>query len=510
MNLARIRFCPRMKSVAAQVTCFSVLLAGAVAANAGEIFYQACGELVNTGGIPDCIVHVADDGTIVKPSDLAGFSAGDRVVVSGTISPTTASICDLTVTPNLSIATIDRCFAECGTLVDADGCLRFESDRGGAFLVAGADAFNPGDRVFVSGPGTDGAATCNGEDLPNVAFPTISECTEATGRIVNTFGCVHLLTGDGRGYDFFNFRDFSVGDYVTIAGDASSGQLGPCNDPLLFSNSIQPAFGGPGTLVESPDCGLVFAADEGVAGIRYVLQDVGNFSAGDRVVVTGRIDAACNADGACSTPCLAGNTIGALSTACGSIELGSTDCLVFTPDDGGDPFLIEHVDIIPQGASAFVAGTFRPNPGICDNEDNLPVMRDNLFLPCVDVCGEFQFGFECTPLFDGEDGNIYWVENIGEYTFGDRARVRGGRDPSCNQLCPFMCIRSNTIGPCEEIPGDVNGDGDVDTDDVQLFVAVLLGVDSDPYRVLVSDVNVDGAPDGKDIQPFTLIVLGFQ
>ncbi|MCB9853863.1 MAG: hypothetical protein H6819_12255 [Phycisphaerales bacterium] len=509
MNLVRNSFCARGNCLLTRLTCFSVLLAGVASTCAGDFFYQACGELVNTGGIPDCIVHVADDGTTVRPSDLAGFDVGDRVVVSGTISGSTASICDLTVTPNLSVTTIDRCFAECGTLVDSGGCLRFESDRGGAFLVVGSDAFEPGDRVFVSGPGTDGAGACNGEDLPNVAFPTIAECTEATGRIVNTFGCTYLLTGDGRGFDFFTIRDFSVGDYVTIAGDASSGQLGPCNNPLLFSNSILPAFGGPGTLVDTPDCGLVFQADEGNLGIRYALQNLGAFTAGDRVVVTGRIDANCNG-GACSTPCLTDNTIGALSTVCGSIDLGSTNCLVFTPDDGGESFLIEHVEVIPQGATAFVAGTFRPNPGICDNEDNLPVMRDNLFQRCVDVCGDFQMGFECTPLFFGDDGGIYNVENTGYYTLGDRAHVRGGYDPSCNNLCPFPCIRANTIGPCDEIPGDVNGDGDVDIDDVQLFVAVLLGVDSDPYRVLVSDVNVDGTPDGKDVQPFTLIVLGFQ
>ncbi|MCA9256942.1 MAG: hypothetical protein KDA33_14940 [Phycisphaerales bacterium] len=487
----------------------SVLLFVIGRADAGTIFYQACGELVDSGGFPPCVLHQADDGTLVRPSTLSGYDVGDRVVVSGTIDESTASICNLTVTPNLAVTAVDRCFAECGVLVDAGGCRRFESDRGGAFLVDGAEDFEAGARVFVVSPGTSGAALCNGEELQIVAFPIISECAQETGRIVSTFGCVHLLTTDGRGVDFLNQGGYEVGDYVTISGNASSSQTGPCGNPLLFSNSVSPAFGGAGLLVDSPDCGLVFQADRGVGGDRYLLDHFEGFVAGDHVVVTGRIDSA-SPGGACDMMRLTDNSIGALSTACGAIDVGATNCLVFTPDDGAEPLLIEHNEIIPLGAAAFVAGAFRPSPGFCDNEDNLAVMRDNLFLECFDNCGEFRMGFECTPLFFADDGGVYNVENLGDYTIGDRAHVRGGRDGVCDTFCPFPCIRANTIGPCDEIPGDVNGDGDVDTDDVRLFVRVLLGVDNDPYRTLVSDVNADGAPDGGDIQPFTLIVLGLQ
>lgn len=47
-----------------------------------------------------------------------------------------------------------------------------------------------------------------------------------------------------------------------------------------------------------------------------------------------------------------------------------------------------------------------------------------------------------------------------------------------------------------------------DTGDVGLFVAVLLGQNSTPSRILASDINSDGVTDGLDIQLFVEKVLG--
>lgn len=57
-------------------------------------------------------------------------------------------------------------------------------------------------------------------------------------------------------------------------------------------------------------------------------------------------------------------------------------------------------------------------------------------------------------------------------------------------------------------PADCNGDGRVDLDDVDCFVAVLLGQDADPYRVVRCDANGDGSADGLDVRPFVNNVLG--
>lgn len=50
--------------------------------------------------------------------------------------------------------------------------------------------------------------------------------------------------------------------------------------------------------------------------------------------------------------------------------------------------------------------------------------------------------------------------------------------------------------------GDINADGEVDADDVDLFAAVLTGVDTEPVHVTRSDLNDDGHADGRDVQLF--------
>jgi probable HAF family extracellular repeat protein len=58
------------------------------------------------------------------------------------------------------------------------------------------------------------------------------------------------------------------------------------------------------------------------------------------------------------------------------------------------------------------------------------------------------------------------------------------------------------------LPGDIDGDGDVDETDRAYFVEVLLGQESNPSFVARCDLNDDGVADGRDIAPFLLAVLG--
>lgn len=53
----------------------------------------------------------------------------------------------------------------------------------------------------------------------------------------------------------------------------------------------------------------------------------------------------------------------------------------------------------------------------------------------------------------------------------------------------------------DELVGDINGDGVLDLADVNLFVAVLIGVEADPLPVERSDLNGDLSADGLDIAP---------
>ena len=56
-------------------------------------------------------------------------------------------------------------------------------------------------------------------------------------------------------------------------------------------------------------------------------------------------------------------------------------------------------------------------------------------------------------------------------------------------------------------PGDINGDGIVDVNDIPPFVAVLLDAPLDPAHVARADLNGDGTPNGLDTQPFVAALI---
>jgi hypothetical protein len=58
-----------------------------------------------------------------------------------------------------------------------------------------------------------------------------------------------------------------------------------------------------------------------------------------------------------------------------------------------------------------------------------------------------------------------------------------------------------------QVHGDIDGDGDVDTFDVDLFVSVLIGTDSLPICVLRSDLNADDVANGCDLELMTMAFL---
>jgi len=56
--------------------------------------------------------------------------------------------------------------------------------------------------------------------------------------------------------------------------------------------------------------------------------------------------------------------------------------------------------------------------------------------------------------------------------------------------------------------GDIDGDGDVDFDDLDALTAVLLDAPLDPNHVPASDLNDDGTADGRDIGLFVQAIAG--
>ena len=56
-------------------------------------------------------------------------------------------------------------------------------------------------------------------------------------------------------------------------------------------------------------------------------------------------------------------------------------------------------------------------------------------------------------------------------------------------------------------PGDPNGDGTLNPADINVFVAVLLGLDTNALHVAGSDMDCDGSVNGKDIAPLLAALL---
>jgi hypothetical protein len=57
------------------------------------------------------------------------------------------------------------------------------------------------------------------------------------------------------------------------------------------------------------------------------------------------------------------------------------------------------------------------------------------------------------------------------------------------------------------VPGDLDGDGDVDEGDTAIFIAVLFGTDAEPEHMARADLNHSGTADGLDVHPFVDALL---
>jgi hypothetical protein len=68
-------------------------------------------------------------------------------------------------------------------------------------------------------------------------------------------------------------------------------------------------------------------------------------------------------------------------------------------------------------------------------------------------------------------------------------------------------LGSATVGIQNCGHGDLDTDGDTDMVDASLFVAVLLGSDTDPAHIAAADLDCSGVVDGLDIQPFVDLLL---
>ena len=149
----------------------------------------------------------------------------------------------------------------------------------------------------------------------------------------------------------------------------------------------------------------------------------------------------------------------------------------------------------PRGGETFIAGSVRfiewtaavPGPG-------QPTMSIDLSLD--GPIGPWQSIAAAMP----NNGRYQWLLPTGLQTSAD-CHLRFTLD-AINVVTPRPFTIMGT-----SLPGDFDGDDDVDFDDMATFIEVLLGIDTNPSHVAIADVDGSGTPDGNDIQVFVGLML---
>lgn len=196
-------------------------------------------------------------------------------------------------------------FVDCGFLVEGIECVLLRADCGGAFVIPGLRGFVPGDRVRVAGKLTTSCTTFCQEGDGCILGAVVEPCDfDGCGRLVEVpAGCIVFRAELGRDFLLDDLGDFQVGDRVRVTGPVRTGCNSACVTPCaaIVGNTISPCVVETcGELVEvAPGCIVFLTAN----GDRYVVENVGDFRAGDAVFVVGELADA--SSDACRSECAA-------------------------------------------------------------------------------------------------------------------------------------------------------------------------------------------------------------
>jgi len=417
---------------------------------------------------------------LVRETDFDGFDADFEGTASGVVSPIDPCALGLGGDANDN-GIADACedcvtpFIACGELIDVDGCAFLRTADGRRYSIDADVPFGPGTELFVRG------------------------CLDATQVCFNT-PCV----------------SFSL---------FAEGALAGCIAPEL----IAPCFAGCGMLIDSTE-GLVFEDND---ARRWRLDDVGPFLPGERLWVSGGIDATCDPTTPGIAGCLAGNVTAACLESCGMIATEGP-CTIFVADDGrrfrldeADPLDLVATPGAIGGDGQFAGDLLETDVWItagydaaCDTAcDNVTgCLRDAQMGQCFEACGELGTLAGCHILTTA-NATLFVVENVAGFVPGERIEVRGCLDPTCLLACDTAfvggfggCITDNTVAPCcATCPGDLNGDGLVNGADLQPFNICFQDAPFILAGCGCGDVFPVDAPDGlltpDDASRMTILIL---
>ncbi|MHC4949244.1 MAG: hypothetical protein ACYTG1_13480, partial [Planctomycetota bacterium] len=363
---------------------------------------------------------------------FGGFTIGDRVRVTGEVDPFCITFCQQgngcilnNTIESCDVALLGRC---CFLGIVPEPILCEVTTETECFQYAAPISWTPG----------------IGCDVP-CDLDQFSGCGELA---IGPQGCVLLLADSGEIYAVANTGGFFPGDRVWVTGtiNPASFLCFPATIPGIENNTIGECFEGCGTIVQGVEC-VLFQAD---AGGLYILDNLDGFSVGDRVEVTGCLNAPCVSFCQQGDGCIRDNTIRPCPeqffSGCGMLGIGPQSCLLFHAE-GGQTFAVGNTGGFVPGDRVWVTGVIDPDSPLCFPVI-IPGIADNTIGPCFDRCGRIIQVGGCV-LFRSQ-GRRYVLDNLGPFDVGDRVRVTGCLNEHCITICPVAdgCIEDNEIGRC--------------------------------------------------------------
>ncbi len=114
-----------------------------------------------------------------------------------------------------------------------------------------------------------------------------------------------------------------------------------------------------------------------------------------------------------------------------------------------------------------------------------------------------------------EDVSPEWIEmefHVADYvdlTSQIKARFSVTDNPNNSKTeVAIDAVKVYDLACSSSQPGDFDGDGDVDLDDLAVFIDVLIDADTNPDHRAIADVDGSDTPDGDDIQLYVGLLVG--
>lgn len=479
------------------------------ATTGGPVIVSSCGTLAP--GLL-CTLFLTDDGQALPLENYGSANVGDRVWVRGTLVQNSL-VCAGIPQPAIEDNTIGPCFEGCGELaVGPQGCPILRLDNTTFYFLENTANEPFGSRVWVSGCINPHSPICLPPGGPAIEDNIIGQCFQDCGvlDLFTPVGCPMLQLDDGSAVILEHAGEFENHERVWVEGCFTfNSPICPTNAiPVVLDNRIFGCFEGCGRLVPGIVC-TQFLAEDGNA---YALENYGSFGTETEVWVRGGL----NPHSALCPPLpefpgIEGNTIGRCFRGCGRLGPGPQGCPVFTPDGATHGLFIENTGIFPAPARIWVTGCLNPESQLC-LPFTAPGIEDNRVCACYDGCGRIIQGPGCV-LFEDDNKQTFWVENLDGIAVGARVHVNGCLGPQvtpCLIDVPFPSIQDNlVVGPL----GDMNCDGAVTVGDIAPFVLAITNpaayqAQYPSCNLSHADINCDGAVTVSDIGPFVRLLVG--